>query len=927
MRRILYLIVVIFAFSTIIVAQTTVPQGTVKGKIIDYSSKESIPSATIRLLRESDSLLVKGATSAVDGSFTIIAKPGNYISHITFVGYEDVYKNVHLSKDTLLINLDTIYLAESSIMLDELIITSNPPEIVVKNDTLEYDADNYTVPQTAVLEDLLRNMSGLEIDTEGKITINGKEIKRILVNGKEFFSNDPKIASKNLPAKMFDKIQVLDKKSEMEKSTGFDDGEENMVINLTVKPDKKESIFGNAFTGYGSKDRSETNLMANYIRNEDQMTGVGGFNNTNNMGFSDMSGGGGGRGGRGGGGGGNSGVGTSGNAGLNFNKLFSKKLEIGGNLRYDSNDREVTSKTYTQNLLKKGNTFEDEADQSFNSGQNFNFDIRFEWKPDSLTNIVFRPSASFNSNSYNSSGSFMTTRESGDTINFGDSDYSSSGNGRDFGTTLNSNRRFAKKGRNIGLDFNIRKNESDNNAMNLSNTYYLGKKTDDIIDQRIKNTNNGRNWNINLSYVEPLGEETFLQFSYNYRSNVSNSDKDTRTKDENGDYTVLDKRYSKTNENDVDNQDYAINFRTRKEKYNYSIGFNAYPNNSVRKTYIGDSLISDLTQNVINYSPNAQFNYIWSRQINFRFNYRGSTNQPSMNQISPVIDISNPLNISYGNPDLKPAFTHFADARFQYSQPENKRFYMISTSFNYISNDIISSRFTDQETGRKENTFKNVNGNWNGDVRFNTTQPLRNKKFTINSNSYVSYRENIGYSNNEENLNKQTNLSENLGFNYNSTKMRFSLRGNISYNKVKNSLEGQQDREYFNYGSSADVMAYLPLDFSIQSDLRYSTNSGYSDGFKQNEMLWNASIEKLIFKKKNGVLRFKIYDILQQRSNIRRNITSNFIRDITTNTLNSYFILHFVYRFTYFTGKGVNSENMNDRGRGRGRRDVNNDYD
>lgn len=927
MRRILYLIVVIFAFSTIIVAQTTVPQGTVKGKIIDYSSKESIPSATIRLLRESDSLLVKGATSSVDGSFTIIAKPGNYISHITFVGYEDVYKNVHLSKDTLLINLDTIYLAESSIMLDELIITSNPPEIVVKNDTLEYDADNYTVPQTAVLEDLLRNMSGLEIDTEGKITINGKEIKRILVNGKEFFSNDPKIASKNLPAKMFDKIQVLDKKSEMEKSTGFDDGEENMVINLTVKPDKKESIFGNAFTGYGSKDRSETNLMANYIRNEDQMTGVGGFNNTNNMGFSDMSGGGGGRGGRGGGGGGNSGVGTSGNAGLNFNKLFSKKLEIGGNLRYDSNDREVTSKTYTQNLLKKGNTFEDEADQSFNSGQNFNFDIRFEWKPDSLTNIVFRPSASFNSNSYNSSGSFMTTRESGDTINFGDSDYSSSGNGRDFGTTLNINRRFAKKGRNIGLDFNIRKNESDNNAMNLSNTYYLGKKTDDIIDQRIKNTNNGRNWNINLSYVEPLGEETFLQFSYNYRSNVSNSDKDTRTKDENGDYTVLDKRYSNTNENDVDNQDYAINFRTRKEKYNYSIGFNAYPNNSVRKTYIGDSLISDLTQNVINYSPNAQFNYIWSRQINFRFNYRGSTNQPSMNQISPVIDISNPLNISYGNPDLKPAFTHFADARFQYSQPENKRFYMISTSFNYISNDIISSRFTDQETGRKENTFKNVNGNWNGDVRFNTTQPLRNKKFTINSNSYVSYRENIGYSNNEENLNKQTNLSENLGFNYNSTKMRFSLRGNISYNKVKNSLEGQQDREYFNYGSSADVMAYLPLDFSIQSDLRYSTNSGYSDGFKQNEMLWNASIEKLIFKKKNGVLRFKIYDILQQRSNIRRNITSNFIRDITTNTLNSYFILHFVYRFTYFTGKGVNSENMNDRGRGRGRRDVDNDYD
>lgn len=907
-------------------------KGNVAGKIIDAETRRPVPSATIRILHQKDSTLVIGLSSKTDGSFSTSLSSGSYITQISFIGYHDIFKDISVTRSQPSVNLDTLTLHESHILLEETVVTAKVPEIVVRGDTLEYNAGSYKVTEMAVVEDLLKEMTGVEIDTDGTIKVNGKEIKKILVDGKEFFSDDPKIASKNLPAKMVDKLQVLDNKSEMEKMTGFDDGVEEMVINLTVKPDMKRGAFGNAFAGYGNKGRYEANTMVNYMRNRDQMTFMGGLNNTNNAGFSDLAsamfaGMGGGRGGRGGGrgaggGGGNNGITSSGNTGLNFSKEFSKKLEIGGNIRYGRSHTESTSKTYTQNFLSKGDTYEAENDHSNNFSDNLNIDLRIEWRPDSLTSLIFRPNASLQRNEREEEGDFTTTRENGDTINFGNSTYASHGSGTNFGGNLHFNRRLGKRGRTISVGLGTGISDSENKAENLSNTYYGGTRPDDLIDQRITNTNNGAYWHTSLSYVEPVGEQKFIQFSYNYRHNSSKSDRDTRTQDEEGNYTVYDKQYSKLHRNSSANQDIGLTFRAREEKYNYAIGFNVYPSTSKRKTFVGDSLINDLTQNVTNYSPNAQFNYTWTRQKNLRFTYNGNTEQPSVNQISPVTDITNPLNITYGNPDLKPSFHHRIDMRYQNSQPENNRFYMLSSNFNYTTNAIVTSRFTDEETGKKENTYKNVNGNWNAGTRFTTTQPVINKKFTISTTTVGNYRRSNGFSNHEENVSKQVNLSENLSLNYNGNKINLSVRGNISYNKVKNSLEGQQDREFINYGTSANTTLYLPFDLNIQSDIRYSTNSGYTDGFKQNELLWNASLEKQILKQKNGIVRLKVYDILQQRSNIRRNVSSNFIRDTTTNTLTNYFIIHFVYRFNVFKGgtsRGDMQRRGNREGRGSGR--------
>lgn len=921
-KKLHLLLIAIFAIVLSSIAQESSERGSISGKLIDELTKEPVSEANIRILAQKDSLFITGKASARDGSFSIPVKNGEYIVHISYIGYAEIFKDTTVTSQAPHVRLGTIVLKDDNLLLEDAIVTAKAPEIVVKGDTIEYNADSYKVTESAVIEDLLKRMPGVEIDAEGKITVNGREIKKILVDGKEFFSDDPKVASKNLPARMVDKLQVLERRTDMSLMTGFDDGNEEMVINLTVKPGMKEGLFGNAFAGYGSQDRYEANAMVNYMRDKDQLTLLGGLNNTNNAGFSDLASAmfgsmGGGRRGRGGWGG-SSGITKSANAGLNFSKEFDKKLTLGGNIRYGDTDTDSRSNVYTQNLLSASNTFEKENNTSNNYSQNVNMDFRLEWEPDSMTKFIFRPNASFYNNKRTEQGDFITTSADGDTINYGDSKYFSKGTGKNMGGTLEASRRLGTTGRVLSMSIGGGLNDSENNGTNLSNTFYNGSRPDDIIDQRVKNTNSGNNISLYASYVEPLGNNNFLQLAYNYRFNRSESDKETRTKDLNGEYTVLDTAYSKRLENNFYNQNVELNFRASREKYNYLFGISMQPSKSESHTFVGDSLINHVSQNVINFAPMAQFNYMWSRQNNLRINYDGSTEQPSVNQLSSVVDISDPLNISYGNPDLKPAFNHRLRVRYRNFDPEKNRSYMFMTNAGFTVNDIVTSRITDKETGKKESTHKNVNGNWNAMARFMTNQPLGNIKFTGFSMTFVSYNNSNGFSNEEKNTSKRLNLGETLGVNYRSDLFDLSVRGNISYNKVNNTLSGQLDQEYFNYGGGAQTTIYLPLDFVIESDINYSTNSGYADGFQQKEFLWNASLSKQLFKQKNGTIRFKIYDILKQRSDINRTVTSNYIRDTTTKTLTSYFMFHFVYRFNIFSGGASAGETEGRPGMGMG---------
>lgn len=885
----------------------------ITGKVIDRDTKEAVPQANIRILQQRDSAYVNGVATDTQGNFNMNIAKGRYILQITYIGYNHAYRNIEVLGSSKKMDLGTIELSTDNILLQAAIVTAKAPEIVVKGDTLEFNADSYKVTESAVVEDILKKMPGVEVDSEGKITINGREVKKIMIDGEEFFSSDPKIASKNLPAKMVDKLQVLDRRSDMSLMTGFDDGEEETVINLTVKPGMKEGLLGNAFAGYGSNQRYEANAMINYMKNRDQYTFLGGINNTNNAGFTDFSSSmfDGMRGGRGRRFMGGDGITESANAGLNFAKQVGEKLKFGGNIRFGNTDNNTISKIHTLNLLNNGNTIDNEKSESNSSSNNFNMDFRFEWKPDTLTEIVFQPSASIYNNRKKEVGEFFTAMEiSGDTINFGNSSYNSKGYGKEISSRLDVSRKLSDTGRVLSFQFRGNLSDSENVGENKSNTFYSGSHPNDIINQQFTNRNNSKSWRGYVSYVEPIGNKNFIQLAYTFRQNFSESDKDTRVKDEDNNYTILDKDYSKRLENNFTRQEIELNFQSIREKYDYRFGFSVQPASSKSKTFIGDSLINPFKQNVTNYAPMAQFNYRWSRQHNLRIRYFGYTDQPTVEQLSPVVDISNPLNVTYGNPDLKPSFQHRFNIRYQNFNAEKGASIAMFSNFSYLTNDIVTSTMINQETGRRISTFENVRGNWSADMRFMVNLPLKNIKYSIFSMSFVNYNNTNGFVNNEKNLSRRTNLFQVLGLNYRSDIFDFTLRGNINFNKVNNSILSQQNQEYFNYGSMGNTTIYLPWDMSIESDISYRANSGYADGFSQQEWLWNASIQKQLFKQKNGTIRFKIYDILQQRSNVSRSVTANYIRDTTTNALTSYFMFHFVYKFNIFKG-GATKDDMN----------------
>ena len=900
----------------------------VTGSVVEQGNDTPIEQATVRLLNVKDSAMVRGVVSARNGSFTLKnVKKGSYLLHITFIGYDPLYQPLQITGKKNPVNVGKLELSDGAIELGEAVVIGKAPEVTVRNDTVEYNADSYKVTEGSVLEDLLKKMPGVEVDSEGKITVNGKEVKKVMVDGKEFFSDDPKVASKNLPAKMIDKLQVLDKKSDMAQMTGFDDGEEETVINLTVKPGMKQGWFGNAYGGYGSKDRYEGNAMVNRFVNNDQITFMGGANNTNNMGFSDLAStmfsGMGGGGGRRGGFGAGSGITSSGNAGLNFSKEFKPdKLTLGGNTRYSHSDNDARSKSDRQNILPGDSSSYDNSEaMSRTKSDNFGVDFRLEWKPDTMTQLIFRPSFSF-SHSMNDNFSDATTLDNErDTVNTNKSSNYSESNGYNLNASIDFSRKLNNKGRVFSATLSGGNSDSYSDGMNRSNIVYFNQTDalkNSIIDQRSRYDNKGFNYRAYVSWVEPIGHNNFIQATYSISQRKQEALKNVYNQDADGIYNVLDSAYSQSYRNNFISQRASLSFKSQRAKFNYTIGLNLDPSYSSSENFVGDTTLSKITRKVVNLSPMAQFNYMFDKRTNLRIMYNGRTSQPSMTQLQPVADISDPTNITIGNPDLNPRYTNNVFIRFQQFTPEKQRAFMIMANGSYIINDIVSYTSYNQETGVKTTTYKNVNGNYSGNVRMMLNTPLKNKKFSINSMTMASFANSNGYINEEKNTNRNLILSERGGIDFRSSYLDLGVNGNIRYNATSNSLQKENNQNTFNYGAGGYTTIYLPLNFKIESDVNWSTNSGYGDGFKQNEVLWNASASKSFLKNNQGTLRFKIYDILQQRSNISRSITASYIQDSEYNTLGSYFMVHFIYRFSIFKG-GASASDVKTPGRsGRG---------
>ena len=628
----------------------------VTGSVVEQGSDTPIEQATVRLLNVKDSAMVRGVVSARNGSFTLKnVKKGSYLLHITFIGYDPLYQPLQITGKKNPVNVGKLELSDGAIELGEAVVIGKAPEVTVRNDTVEYNADSYKVTEGSVLEDLLKKMPGVEVDSEGKITVNGKEVKKVMVDGKEFFSDDPKVASKNLPAKMIDKLQVLDKKSDMAQMTGFDDGEEETVINLTVKPGMKQGWFGNAYGGYGSKDRYEGNAMVNRFVNNDQITFMGGANNTNNMGFSDLAStmfsGMGGGGGRRGGFGAGSGITSSGNAGLNFSKEFKPdKLTLGGNTRYSHSDNDARSKSDRQNILPGDSSSYDNSEaMSRTKSDNFGVDFRLEWKPDTMTQLIFRPSFSL-SHSMNDNFSDATTLDNErDTVNTNKSNNYSESNGYNLNASIDFSRKLNNKGRVFSATLSGGNSDSYSDGMNRSDIVYFNQTDalkNSIIDQRSRYDNKGFNYRAYVSWVEPIGHNNFIQATYSISQRKQEALKNVYNQDADGIYNVLDSAYSQSYRNNFISQRASLSFKSQREKFNYTIGLNLDPSYSSSENFVGDTTLSKITRKVVNLSPMAQFNYMFDKRTNLRIMYNGRTSQPSMTQLQPVADISDPTNIT-----------------------------------------------------------------------------------------------------------------------------------------------------------------------------------------------------------------------------------------------------------------------------------------
>lgn len=878
---------------------------------IVFDSKNSLPieMATVRLLRVTDSTMVQGCQTDVKGSFILSKiKSGDYVLKISTVGYEDYRRNINIeNKDIILKN---IQLKENVQLLSEIQVTGTAAQMVVKGDTLEYNATAFKTAENAVVEDLLKRLPGVEISAEGKITVNGQEIKKIRVDGKKFFNDDMEMTTKNLPADMIDKIQVLEQKSDMAVLTGFEDDDTVRIINFTTKANRKKGIFGNITTGAGfdtdKEIRYDGNAFVNILNGEAQTAITAGGNNVNNTRSS--------RGRFGGGGGSNSGITTTQNVGLNNNTIINSKLKIGGDASLNHSENDAQTVSERESYLRGSKYNNNDTTASLNNNYSSNLRLEMEWKPDSVNTFIFQPNISYGRSFSTVTRNYLYLTDDQKT-SWGDS--FNKGNGTDINGGLNViyNRKFSKIGRTLTANVGAGFTNSMNESLNQSNKYYSNDTT--IIDQTTFNTTNKFNYNIKLSFVEPLWNvKNLLETTVSLRNTTTSSVKDQYKKDSLGNYTQFDSIYSNTFENIFYRETIELNYRHNEKNYYYTLGARGEPSQTNNIRYYANGETRPITYGVFNFAPSGRFQYNFSKKKFARVDYSGRTSQPSINQMQPVKNNSNPMNETVGNPNLNPSFNH--SFRMFYSSFNDKTFSSFSTRFSAeATRDALLSNSIYDATGKQYNQTVNAGAtvvpyNFGGNIMFNT--PIIQKRLHFNTSTSGSYDMRYGYSSkglnsseiNTENLLKgdlsstrRYNAYQQLSLTFTHDMLEIGASGIVRYSNTLNNLN-PTIAETWDWTGRGNVVIHMPYNFNFSSDLNYTTRQGYSN-FDQNELIWNASIDKTLFKNK-GVLSLKWNDILQQQLNIRQSIGDNFVQYSKYNTLTSYFILSFSYKINQFKG-------------------------
>jgi hypothetical protein len=887
----------------------------VKGTVYDTASKKGLAYATVSVVNTKDSTLVTFTRANAEGYFSIPSlDKGSYLLSASYVGFVPVWKEIDIKPGE---TLDMGNLAMTDLVHgSDVTVNARRAPVTINNDTVEFNTENFKTQPNAVVEDLLKKLPGVTVDNDGTVRVNGQKINRVLVNGKEFFTGDPKIATKNLDASAVDKVQVFDKRSDRAEFTGIDDGNSEKAINLKLKKDRNKSLFGRVTAGAGNKERYDGQTNINKFNGDQQMSLLAMGNNTNRQGFSlsdvmnftgDLA-----RGMRNGGGitirsgGSDDGLPVSGlgqnqqgvaktyAGGLNYNDNWNKKSDVNTSLMLSDIDL-ATNRTVTRQNLLPGNNFDYLANTNTArrvKQQRWNGSI--DHKFDSLTSLKFTPQITAQQNDTRSYNSYVSKDNKGVTLNDGYSDNKTHSEALNLAGTALYRQRLKKKGRTLSSTVTINYNDSKQTGdLQTRNTFYAAgvPLRDSITNQ--KNSRNAvtRNLGMNLVYTEPIGKRSLLEISSFYNTNSGESDR--ATYDYNGASGKYDKLNTALTNSFSSNYSYgggSLNFRSNMKKLTMTVGASMQfaKLESVNKT--NNNVVS---QSFTDLLPNAMLQYRIASSKSLTLNYNTSTTQPSTSQLQPVADVSDPLYTYTGNPNLKRSYAQSISLNYFATNVYTQRNFFAFLSANITNNAIVNSDVL-QPNGSRISMPINANGQYFLFGSINAGFPIKKIKSRIDIGLGSNLTNTISFLNGKKNEIRNSSIGPSLTYSFNKDNLmdvQASARLNIS--RAQYSLQSQLNSNYLQQTYGLDMNNYLPLGLILNNTFNYTINSGRADGFNTSVPFWNASLAKSFLKNKRAEVKLSVFDLLNKNVGISRNANQNYIEDTRYNVLQRYFLLSF----------------------------------
>lgn len=884
----------------------------VQGTFTDTTGKKAAEFVAVALLSHRDSSIVTSAISDITGHFELKNVPqGRYFIKTSHMGFAPLIKPVNVRGLNSTINIGILKLTGKDISLAEVVVKGQSKTMRLAKDTVEFNTLAFKPRENDVVEDLLKKLPGVQVDKDGAITVNGKAITQIMVDGKKFFLNDPKLASQNLPANIVEKIQLIDKKSDQAEFTKIDDGEKEKVINLSLKKDKKQGYFGNVRAGGGTNNTYDAGGRIGGFKGSTQIFTTGGYNNINtssrggNASFPNPN---------------RQGINTSGNGAININSEISKQLNINGSYRYGYNNTSQETSSLRQNIEATNTYNSDRASNQNNSTYNNNMQARIEYKFDTTASILFSPNVQLSNGNSKSSSNSHQYSETGSLVNSENIETGNSSNSVVQGFDLLLRKKLKRERQTFST--NISYNQQDNNNDKYTNqeNFYAASNTTDARNQHITSDDSNDSFSTRFTYTHPIAKyltaEINNRISYRYSSSTNDAfdfNKETQK------YDLPNIIYSQNTRNKRISDASGLRFVYSKSGLSINVGADLNLSKINFLNQRGTAWV-DTAANYRDISPMAYIAYKRNESSFLYFSYRSNTNQPSINQIHPIQNPENPNNITIGNSNLSQEVRHSLSLNYNSYNKQNSLSFNNNTNFDFAQNSIINKNFRDEKLGKLYYQAVNVNGQFNINNYSTIGKSFFENKLQLNSSTNVGYSRTPGFINDIKFFSNQLQLGESLrGF----LMLPFLEVGvDVGYNFSNAAYKRQtadksianSTNRYSSISLNGNVTAFLPAGFEVMSSYEMERKYGNSTSSAARSSLWNASLTKKFLKDKSLILSLLAFDILNQYKPFKRSVTANYIDETTFKTVSQTFMVSLSFNINKFGGMKMGSDRNSRRG-------------